>query len=85
MSVDTRPYSTVEVAELTGATYRQLDHWCRRGFIPGQPTMGIGSGHRRLWTDKQVEEVELLMRASRLINATLDEAVDLLRAGKLCE
>ena len=71
---------TTEVSKMTGASYRMLDHWCRTGRIPGQPVdgRGVGSGHRREWTDEQVERVMLLVRASELVNMTLDEAVELL-------
>lgn len=72
-------YSTIEVAKLTGATYRQLDYYCRKGLVPGQPRYGTGSGNRRRWTDDQIEEVLLLVRASKLVNATLNEAVEMLR------
>ena len=71
--------STVEVCRLTGATYRQVDWWCRTGRIPGQPSgAATGSGHRRRWTPDQIVRVLTLMRASRLVNATIDEAVEML-------
>lgn len=73
-------YSTVQVCRLTGATYRQLDYWCRTGKIPGQPVgSAIGSGNRRRWTPEQINEALLLLAASRMVNATLDEAVAELR------
>jgi DNA-binding transcriptional MerR regulator len=75
-------YSTPEVCELTGATYRQVDYFARKGLIPGQPAgHGTGSGHRRRWNAAQVERVTLLLRASRLVNATLGEAVEMLDVG----
>jgi DNA-binding transcriptional MerR regulator len=79
-TIDEETYSTVEVCRLTGATYRQLDYWCRTGRISGQPVgRGTGSGHRRRWTQAQVAEATLLYVASRYVNATLDEAVEILR------
>ena len=74
-----RTYSTMDVVHMTGATYRQIDWWCCQGLIPGQPRGGTGSGNRRRWTDEQVEEVILLLRASKLINSPLDKVVELLR------
>lgn len=72
-------YTTVEVARLTGATYRQLDYWARSGRIPGQsPGPSTGSGHRRLWSEADVERVRLVLRASVLINNNLDGAVAML-------
>jgi len=36
-----------------GVTYRQLDHWCRRGYL--HPANGHpGSGNRRTWTDSEL-------------------------------
>lgn len=74
----TETYSTVEVCRLTGATYRQLDYWCRKGLIPGLST-GHGSGSRRRWSREQIAEAILLLTASRMVNAPLDAAVAELR------
>jgi DNA-binding transcriptional MerR regulator len=71
-------YSTTQVCEMT---YRQVDYYCRKGLVPGQPAgPGTGSGHPRRWTQDQIDRVALLLRASRLVNATLDEAVEMLDA-----
>ena len=79
-TTETETYSTVEVCRMTGATYRQLDYWCRTGRIHGQPVgRGTGSGNRRRWTPEQVAEARLIFVASRYVNATLDEAVEILR------
>lgn len=41
-----------EVADLVGVTYRQLDHWTRRGYLPiGDRTPGSGVP-RRWWPDE---------------------------------
>lgn len=72
-------YSTVEVAKLTGATYRQLDYWCRTGRIAGQPPgRATGSGQRRKWSEADVERARLLLRASVFANSTLDSAAAML-------
>lgn len=43
-----------EVIELAGITYRQLDHWTRRGWIaPEHPECG-GSGHHRCYSELEV-------------------------------
>lgn len=34
-------------------TYRQLDHWVRRGYL--HPRGGEGSGHHRKWPPDEVE------------------------------
>lgn len=75
-------YTTPEVCEMTGATYRQVDHWARKGWIPGQPAE-VGSGMRRRWTPAQVERVGVLLKASKLSNSTITQAVELLE--RVCE
>ena len=73
-------YSSMEVVDMIdGLSYRMLDYWARTGRIPGQPIgRGTGSGNRRRFTPDQIERVRKLMAASRLVNLTLDEAVELL-------
>lgn len=74
-------YSTVQVAAMTGATYRQLDYWARTGRIPGQdPGASTGSGHARAWTVQQVERARALVEASRLLRSPLEEVADFLEA-----
>jgi len=48
-------------------TYRQLDHWCRRGYIRVRgwtPAGGnrVGSGNDRRFDDQEVEVVTLMVR-----------------------
>src|SRR5262245_55620725 len=56
-------YTTSEVLAVLGVSFRKLDYWCRRGYIPGhfEP---IGSGHRRCWTGSDLDRIRLLMMAS---------------------
>lgn len=51
-----RTYSSTQVMRMVGITYRQLDYWCRSGFIPGM-AREIGSGCQREFSDEQVEAV----------------------------
>ncbi len=57
------PYTTVEVARLTGVTYRQLDYWDRIGFVrPSvRPATGPGNGGRR-YSEADVETLRLTKR-----------------------
>jgi hypothetical protein len=57
-------YSSYEVMEMTGASYRQVDHWSRKGWIQGMPRE-VGCGYQRVWTPEMVEEVRWLLRASK--------------------
>lgn len=40
-------YSSAEVVRATGATYRQIDHWLRRGYGPTSNNGRVGTGHIR--------------------------------------
>jgi DNA-binding transcriptional MerR regulator len=52
----------MEVAKITGVTYRQLDYWVRCGWIPG---IGCpGSGGRRQWGPGDISIVLQLKAAS---------------------
>lgn len=72
--------SSTEVTRLTGASYRQVDYWCRTGLIPGQ-LAGPGSGGRRRFTPEQVDRVRFLLTASRIRNASFADLIQFVEAG----
>jgi len=50
---------------MTGATFRQLDHWSRRGFVrPLNRTPG--SGVQRQWSPLDIRVARVLLSVSRL-------------------
>jgi len=61
-----------------GLTYRQLDYWCRQGYL--KPGGGTGSGSWRTWPDEE-RAVARLMK--RLVDAglTVEAAHRVARAG----
>ena len=59
-------YSATEVCELTGATYRQVDYWIRRGHL-GDPATP-GSGHPRAFSLDGVVLVAALLAVSEAVN-----------------
>lgn len=65
-------WSTYDVAELTGASYRQVDYWTRTTPVLQHHASG-GSGSRRRWTDDEVRRVDLIVRL-RKTNVDLDTA-----------
>lgn len=70
---------TSEILARTGITYRQLDHWTRRGWLhPDHPLKGCGS--RREWTNN---EIEVAARMAQLVKAGLTPktAADVARKG----
>ena len=75
-----------ELAERTGATFRQLDYWCTRGII--HPLWGDnpGSGRRRSFNEAIVDRVLLLVRISRAFqreNIPMHQAFDRYDEGDL--
>ena len=63
-----------EVCQRTGATYRQLDYWCRRGWLnPGRVGYSVnGSGSPRDWTPGEIRRARIM---ARLVRAGLNPAV----------
>jgi hypothetical protein len=55
-------YLSSDVCKLTGATYRQLDHWTTHKWIT--PTIGPtkGSGNFRRWSDDDLVHVAVMVR-----------------------
>lgn len=74
--------STVEVARSVGVTYRQVDHWCRAGLVPGQEE-AQGSGYSRQFTIDQFRRVQMLALASQLHSIPLGDLADLIRQGQI--
>lgn len=61
--------TTEEVAAAAGISYRQLDHWVRRGLIDGPEAKG--SGRAREWTAQQAA---VAIMTGRLVNAGIEVA-----------
>jgi hypothetical protein len=57
--------TTKQVEKVLGATFRQLDHWCRQGWVPGVPRVsGSGASNRREWPPEAIEASRWLSIAS---------------------
>lgn len=63
-AVQTPSYSTHQTAVLAGVTFRQLDHWSRRGVLGEMDTPG--SGRRRRFNDDDVRLFRVLGRVSSM-------------------
>ena len=50
----------MSVVEIPGVSYRQLDYWCRRGYL--RPVHTGGSGAPRRWTQAEVDIAQLMAR-----------------------
>jgi DNA-binding transcriptional MerR regulator len=59
--------SSTELAQRARISYRQLDHWTRKGYIPGfERDVHIGSGYLRHYDEGQVSVV---MEMAKLVHA----------------
>lgn len=72
---DSVTYSTMRLVELTGATYRQLDWWCRCGYLPD---MADGSGSRREFTTAELDLIYTVLGLLRF-GITPSRAFDIAR------
>lgn len=61
-------YSTEEVAEMSGLTYRIVDYWCRQGAISPR-VEAAGQGTRRRFSAEQAEWLMRIGVAYRLAEA----------------
>lgn len=62
--MDTQMPSTPAVSKALGIGFQRLDHWWRKGYIPG--AYEPGSGYVRRWTPEQIEVAENLVVIYRL-------------------
>lgn len=62
-------YPTARVAELSGLTYRQIDHYVRIGLLTPSGRSARGSGSYRIWTEADLSRA-MLVAALRALGAT---------------
>lgn len=55
-----------EAARVAQVSYRQLDTWVRKGWVPGMDRQGAGTGQPRPFSD---EQVKFLRRMGNLVKA----------------
>lgn len=70
-------YSTREVADATGASYRQIDYWCRTGLVVPDFAEATGSGTRRRFSGEDlalIRDVMGLMARGFRLRQAFDEA-----------
>jgi DNA-binding transcriptional MerR regulator len=71
--LDLAGVSTVEAVQLTGATFRQLDHWERRGVLTPSIAEAHGPGTRRVYSPHDVQIAAVLVRIGALLGTSLDQ------------
>lgn len=57
--------SSKELCKLTGATYRQIDYWCSRGYIHPAHGGTPGSGNKRRFSKAHIDRVKLVVKISK--------------------
>lgn len=62
---DPRAFSSQEVCLLAGLTYRQLDHWCRKGAITPSVDTGQGMGTARRWSISDADALGAIVQVAR--------------------
>jgi DNA-binding transcriptional MerR regulator len=77
------PYTTPQVAEITGATIRQLDHWARMEWIDLGPAPGTGKS--RSWNRRSMLTATMIVklltagftveRSVKIANAVMDSVM----------
>lgn len=70
-----RTYSTTEVAEMVGLSYRMLDYWVRQGYI-SISAKSRGSGHHRQWTHDEVEALVSVVTRYRNAQHVIEKLQD---------
>lgn len=58
-------FSSVDAARLSGATYRQLDYWCRTGRVEPSIDPGHGSGSARRYAIADIVALAILVELGR--------------------
>lgn len=81
----TRTFTSAEVCQLAGITYKQIHHWTVRGFLDPDQAHDLdgnsGSGYSRAWTEHEAiraREMAAMVRAG----ISHAKAAELVRAGK---
>lgn len=77
--------SSVELQELTGASYRQIDYWCRQGYIQPVGDGTPGTGQRRRFDPAIVRKVKLITKISKAFerpNSPLGQIADRYEDGE---
>lgn len=64
-------HSTTHVAQLSGLSFRQLDHYVKIGLLAPSKRAARGHGTRRIWSDADVARA-MLVAALRALGATTD-------------
>ncbi len=63
--------NTRELIKRTGASFRQIDYWCRMGVISTVGKRTPGSGYYRQFDEEVVNRVKLVVNVSKAFGSPL--------------
>ena len=61
-----------ELRQLTGATPRQIDYWCRMNVIQTLGEPNPGSGHNRQFSEANIPRVKVLVDVSKAFDGQIE-------------
>lgn len=76
-------FNAAEVCEITGASYRQINHWTSSGYLYGE-RKGEGSGHVHMYSDEELRVagwITRLVAAGLTAKAATDAARQMVDSG----
>lgn len=80
-------YSSAEAIRASGASYRQVDYWLRRGYAPTKNLGQVGTGHLREISLKVVLQLAVIKELSEIgikpAYVTQDELQEVFTTGQL--
>lgn len=79
-------YTSFQVCDLTGVSYRQLDYWTRTGLVRPSVHDASGCGSQRRWSQEDVVEVRIVsaLRGYGVTCSIIQEALEVWRDSGDC-
>lgn len=74
MKTTTEGYSSRQVCERTGLTYRQLDYWVRIGAIGPSISAADGYGSHRRFSDDDVRQIRVVVAVHGAVDVSRSSA-----------
>lgn len=60
--------SSTELVNQTGASFRQIDYWCKKKIISPLGEHNPGSGVRRAWDPAVIQRIRVMVKVSDVIH-----------------
>lgn len=76
---ETEGFSGTQAARIAGISYRQLDHWARKGVVEPSIAPASGSGSRRRYSYRDLLKLRLAAELRDKARLRLEEIIDVFR------